>query len=83
MGLFDREVRTALDEMFDYDRDGFINSSEQEAEYEYLERMNNSNKSTSYDEEEEEIMDELMGMDEEEAREYLESEGYDADEFDF
>ena len=31
----------------------------------------------------ENILDEIDGMDEDEAREYLESEGYDPDDFDF
>ena len=31
----------------------------------------------------EDILDEIDGMDEDEAREYLESEGYDPDDFDF
>lgn len=83
MGFFDREVRSSLDEMFDYNRDGFIDCGEQAAEFMYLDKLNNFNSSSSYYDEEDEIQDEIDGMDADEAREYLESEGYDADDFDF
>ena len=82
MGFFDREVRNGFDAMFDWNRDGVINPCEQAAQFDYLEHLDSSSKD-SYEDEEEEILDEIDGMDEDEAREYLESEGYDPDDFDF
>ena len=37
MGFWDREVRSSFDSMFDYDRDGYLNTSEQAMQFSYIE----------------------------------------------
>ena len=93
MGFFDRDVRFG-EEIFDLNRDGVLDAGEQALEFMALDNIANGrdpwdcddHSSSSYDEEEaeyEDVLDEIDGMDEEEAREYLESEGFDPDDFDF
>lgn len=89
MGFFDRDVNNGFDAMFDLNRDGVLDSCEQGLEFEYLDRTSrgkdpwNDSSDSSEQDEYDEIQDEIDGMDPEEARDYLESEGYDADDFDF
>lgn len=83
MGFFDRDVRNGFDSMFDFDRNGKLDTLEQAMQFEFLDRASRDDFDTDEGDEYEEIMDEIEGMDEEEARDYLESEGYDPDDFDF
>lgn len=91
MGFFDRDVRDGYDRLFDYDHDGKLNAFEQAMQWDDLDRDisgldgdEDENDAVTLGglDDEEEILDEIEGMDEEEAREYLESEGYDPDDFD-
>lgn len=84
MGLFgDRKVSNAYDRMFDLNRDGYMNASEQALEYDYIEESTNpsADEEKSYFQDEVD-MDELECMDEDERREMLESAEYDSDDFD-
>lgn len=82
MGFFNRDVRGSFDRMFDFDRDGSLDPIEQAMQFECLDRTCRDDSEDSADDEYDEILDEIEGMDEEDAREYLESEGYDPDDFD-
>ena len=42
MGPFDREVNNSFDKMFDRDRDGFLNASEEALKYEFLSSFDSS-----------------------------------------
>lgn len=76
MGFIDRKVTNSFDSMFDLNRDGSLNPIEQTMQFDFIDRVCQDD-SDDYDE----IMDEIEGMDEEEAREFLESERYDPDDF--
>ena len=87
MGFFGREVRSGLDEMFDWNRDGILDAGEEAMEIQYLDQISrgkdpwddsNDSELDEYDE----IQDEIEDMDPDEARDYLESEGYDVEDFD-
>lgn len=86
MGFWNREVRDSFDEMFDFNRDGHLDSFEEAMKFEFIEE---SMKSGSSDDEDEDglfgldlDLDELENMDEDERREALEESGYDPDDFD-
>ena len=89
MGFLDRDVRNGFDHMFDLNRDGVLDTFEQGLQLEYLDRTSrgldpwdDSNDNPEEDDFDE-ILDEIEDMDEDEAIDYLESEGYDPDDFDF
>lgn len=88
MGFWDREVRDSFDEMFDYNRDGHLDSFEQAMQYDFFEESLKSDSSDEDDEDDRELLypdldfDELEDMDEDERREVLEEAGYDPDDFD-
>ncbi len=89
MGFLDRDVRNGFDYMFDLNRDGVLDTFEQGLQFEYLDRTsrgldpwddsNDDREEDDFDE----ILDEIEDMDEDETIDYLESEGYDPDDFDF
>ena len=89
MGFFDRQVNSGFDDMFDLNRDGVLDGFEQGLQFEYIDRTSRGldpfDDSNDDEEEDEydEILDEIEDMDSDEAMEYLESEGYDPDDFDF
>lgn len=80
MGFFDRDVKGGYDRLFDYNRDGKLDAFEQAMQWDDLDRVLSDD--TDFEDDEEDILDEIEDMDEDEAREYLESEGYDPDDFD-
>ena len=85
MGFFDRDVKNGFDRMFDVNHDGKLGPGEQAMQFAFVDEMIRKNEpeddGLTFDNED--ILDEIDGMDEDEAREYLESEGYDPDDFDF
>lgn len=85
MGLFERNVMNGFDSMFDINHDGKLGPGEQAMQFAFMDEIISKGEAEddgfSYDNED--ILDEIDGMDEDEAREYLESEGYDPDDFDF
>lgn len=94
MGLFDRDVESLLDEMFDLNRDGRIDFAEEALEFEYLEREIKAEElgvdaSDLDDLDLDELQDledlrdlDLEDMDEDELRDALEDAGYDPEDFD-
>ena len=84
MGLFDRDVKNGFDRMFDINHDGILGPGEQAMQFAFVDEMIRKNEpddnGLTFDNED--ILDEIDGMDEDEAREYLESEGYALDDFD-
>lgn len=87
MGFFDRDVRNGFDAMFDWNRDGVLDPCEQGLQFNYLDKVSQGkdpwdDSSDSEVDEYEEIQDEIEFMDREEAIEFIESEGYDVDDFD-
>lgn len=46
MGFWDREVRSSFDSMFDYDHDGYLNTSEQAMQFSYIEECERSEEGT-------------------------------------
>ncbi len=89
MGFFDRDVNNRFDDMFDFNRDGVLDPGEQAMEFEYMDRVSrgkdpwDDSSDDSEQDEYDDIQDEIDGMDPDEARDYIESEGYDPDDFDF
>ena len=85
MGFFDRDVKNGFDRMFDVNHDGKLGPGEQAMQFTFVDEMIGKNEpeddGLTFDNED--ILDEIDGMDEDEAREYLESEGYDPDDFEF
>lgn len=92
MGFFDRDVRNGFDRMFDFNRDGKLDMSEQAMQFDYIDREMSSDSADDSDEDDE-LDDELEMagldrfdlelMDEDERREALEEAGFDPDDFDF
>ena len=80
MGFFDRDVTNSFDKMFDLDRDGSLDAFEQAMQFDFIDRVCSDDSSESDSDDYDEIMDEIEGMDEE-AREFLESEGYDTEDY--
>ena len=80
-----------FDKMFDFDRDGKLDSWERAAQFQFMdEMMKNDEKSIFDDDYNSDILadavldyDELEFMDPDERREVLEDAGLDSDEFDF
>lgn len=85
MGFFDRDAKNGFDRMFDVNHDGKLGSGEQAMQFAFVDEMISESESEddglTFDNED--ILDEIDGMDEDEAREYLESEEYELDDFDF
>ncbi len=87
MGFFDRDVENGFDGMFDWNRDGKLDSFEQANQFEFEEELMRDSDS-DYDEDDELEMAgldslELELMDEDERREALEDAGLDPDDYDF
>ena len=83
MGFLDRNVSGSFDELFDFDRDGSLDITEQGLQYSFLEReLEAERRSAELDLDTDLDLDELEYMDEDERREALEEAGYDLDEFD-
>lgn len=80
---------SSFDEMFDFNRDGSLDTFEQAMQIQFLDEMSNDEESDSLSFEERELidhgldLDELDLMDEDERREALEDAGLDPDEYDF
>lgn len=80
-----------FDKMFDFNRDGHLDTFERAAQFQYMDEMLKSGESDSLDNDDEQDIfaeagldyDELEFMDPEEIREVLEDSGLDPDEFDF
>lgn len=92
MGFLDRDVRNGFDRMFDFNRDGKLDTSERAMQFDYIEHEMSSDSADDSDEDDE-LDDELEMagldrldlelMDEDERRETLEEVGFDSDDFDF
>lgn len=80
-----------FDKMFDFNRDGRLDSFERAAQFQFMEDMMKHEKADSFDDDDEEDVfaearldyDELELMDTDERREILEDTGLNPDEFDF
>ena len=80
-----------FDKMFDFNRDGHLDSFERAAKFQFMDDMMKQEATDSFEEDEEEDVfaeagldyDELEFMDPDERREVLEDAGLDPDEFDF
>ena len=80
-----------FDKMFDFNRDGKLDSWERAAQFQFMDEMLREDSSSSdYDNEEEDVFgdagldyDELEMMDPDERREVLEDAGLDPDDYDF
>lgn len=90
MGFFERDVESSFDRMFDFDRDGELDITEQAMQMEFI--HNEFSSDTESDEEEEMIdelemagldYDDLSFMDEDARNEVLEDAGLDPDDYDF
>lgn len=85
MGFWDRKVRDSFDEMFDLDRNGYLDPIEQAMQFDSIYKLDKVEES-----EEEDIrlvgtsldISDLEFMDEDELREALKDEGLDPDDFD-
>lgn len=79
-----------FEKMFDFNRDGHLDTVERALQYQFLDEMNRSATEDGYDNDDEDVFgtagldyDELEFMDPEERREVLEDAGLDPDDFDF
>ncbi len=79
MGFWDREVRDSFDSLFDLNRDGMLDPTEQAFQLDFLTREMEGD---SEEHDEDLDLDDLEFMDEDERREALEDAGYDPDDFD-
>ena len=80
MGFWDREVRDSFDNLFDFNRDGILDTAEQAFQLDFLTR---EMEGEVFEENDEDLdLDDLELMDEDERREALEDAGYDPDDFD-
>jgi hypothetical protein len=88
MGFWDDKVDNPIDSMFDFDRDGELNSTEKAMEFDFLSGGNSSNISMSDDDLYQDLSftgitkDEFELMDDDEKREALEDAGIDVDDYD-
>ncbi len=85
MGFWDREVEDSFDEMFDINRDGFLDAGEEGLQIEYLNKMSERPRHNDYadDPDYDDLdIDALEMMNEDERRDALEDAGYDPDDFD-
>ena len=84
MGFWDDKVDNPIDSMFDFDRDGELNSTEKAMELDFLSGGNSSNDDDLY----QDLSftgitkDEFELMDDDEKREALEDAGIDVDDYD-
>ena len=67
-----------FDKMFDFNRDGKLDSWERAAQFQFMDEMMKDDEKSIFDDD-----DELEFMDPDERREVLEDAGLDPDEFDF
>ncbi len=88
MGFWDDKVDNPIDRMFDFDRDGELNSTEKAMELDFLSGGNSSNISINGDDLYQDLSftgitkDEFELMDDDEKREALEDAGIDVDDYD-
>ena len=88
MGFWDDKVDNPIDSMFDFDRDGELNSTEKAMELDFLSGGNSSNIFLNDDDLYQDLSftgitkDEFELMDDDEKREALEDAGIDVDDYD-
>ena len=89
MGFWVDKVDNPIDSMFDFDRDGELNSTEKAMELDFLSGGNSSNIFLNDDDLYQDLSftgitkDEFELMDDDEKREALEDAGIDVDDYDF